>query len=102
MPKASSKDIRQWKLRILEQQDSGLSIPAWCCENQVPLYKFRYWYKKLFPQVLDQSAFIEIDETGSHDIRVGFFLECQGIKIHLQPEFDLQALEKCLGVIKKC
>jgi hypothetical protein len=99
MAKASSNDISRWKNLILEQMGTDLSIPVWCRQKEIPIYNFRYWHKKLFPEAMERSAFIEMSDQQAS---IGIHLECQGVKIHLEPQFDLQALQICLEVIKKC
>lgn len=99
MAKASPDDISNWKNLISEQIESGLSIPLWCRQKGIPLYNFRYWHKKLFPKLIERSAFIEMT---SQQTSLGINLEFHGVKIHLEPEFDSQTLQKCLEVIKRC
>ena len=47
---ASSKEREQkhqlWKERISEYESSGLSVPAWCKEQQIPTHQMRYWLRK--------------------------------------------------------
>lgn len=96
----SEKLKQQWKDKILEQRSSGISIPAWCRQNAVPIYNFRYWQSKLFPDTfLSRSSFTEIH---SRNGEIGIFLEYQGIKIHLSKHFDAATLKRCLEVIKRC
>lgn len=100
MAKPLSEELKQqWRDRILEQRSSGLSIPKWCRQNDVPLYNFRYWQDKLLPRFFERSTFTEVVSKKDNP---GIFLEYQGVKIHLSPGFDPQVLRECLEVIKKC
>jgi hypothetical protein len=100
MVKPLTEELKQqWKDRILEQRSSGLSIPKWCRQNDVPIYNFRYWQDKLLPVSIERSAFTEMIPKKDNQ---GICLECQGMKIYLSPGFDTQVLKKCLEVIKTC
>ena len=38
---------QQWEDQILDQANSGLSIPTYCREKGIAIWKFRYWKQKL-------------------------------------------------------
>ena len=41
MAKPFSEELKQqWRDKILEQRSSGISIPAWCRQNAVPIYNY--------------------------------------------------------------
>ncbi len=65
MPKQfSAKQRAQWKENIINQQQSGLSIAAWCRQNNIQDYTFYYWQTKLFPkETLKRSSFTELPEN---------------------------------------
>jgi hypothetical protein len=105
MPKSFSEHKKQqWKENILKQRESGLSVAVWCRENNFNNHCFKYWQKKLFPKILDSSAFTEIkDKKNSENfIRkgVGITIEYQGIHIHLDKYFDSSVLRQCLEVLR--
>ena len=39
--------LTQWAARFQEQADSGLSVKAWCVENNVTNHTYNYWKHKL-------------------------------------------------------
>lgn len=102
MPERASKDVReQWKKNILKQRESGLSIASWCKQNHIAVHAFYYWRDKLFP-AFDRSDFSEISEKQKVcNQKAGIYLECQGIRIFLEPQFDCFVLKKCLEAIKE-
>lgn len=101
MSKKSSDEIHlQWKENILKQRQSGLSIAAWCSQNNIVVHTFYYWRDKLFPKTLDRNTFTEVipeNNAGS-----GISLEYHGVYIHLSQNFDPSVLEACLKVLKVC
>jgi len=105
MPKPFSEDKKQqWKENILKQRESGLSVAVWCRENNFNIHCFGYWQKKLFPKILDSSAFTEIKERKIPEEFVrkgaGISIEYQGIHIHLDKCFDSSVLKQCLDVFR--
>jgi hypothetical protein len=105
MAKPFSKEKKQlWKENILKQRQSGLSVAAWCRQNNFNVHTFGYWQGKIFPKKMDHSSFTEIkDKTCSEDFnlnRAGIVLEYQGIHIHLDKEFDSSVLRQCLAVVQ--
>lgn len=105
MVERASEEVRQkWKEHIQHQIDSGLSVNAWCLQNNIDTHKFRYWQKQLSPKPrLDRSSFEEISDRKKivkpHE--VGLILECQGIYIHVSERFNPSTLRLCLKLIKE-
>ena len=106
MPKKFSEEKRmQWKEVILNQRDSGLSINPWCHENNISTHTFRYWQNKLFPKVLDRSAFTEIQDderSSATDLTdSGISIDCHGWRIYLKRQFDPIILKKCIKTLRE-
>lgn len=92
---------QEWEANIRNQLESGFSIKRWCRENNISEQAFHYWRGKLFPKPsLSRSSFTEIVDKG----RTGIILECQGVQIRLERQFDPSILKRCLEVLKglKC
>lgn len=94
---STPEKIRAWEEKILQQQKSGLSIQRWCLENQVVICQFHYWKSKLFPRKIDASGFTELVDVKN----AGLTIEYNGIRIHLDPNFDAITLKRCLSVIRE-
>jgi hypothetical protein len=98
MPKSSSQETQQvWRERITQQQNSGLSARSWCQENKVAVGRFHYWKDKLIPKRIDATNFTELADVKN----VGITIEYDGMRIHLDPNFDAVTLKRCLSVIKE-
>lgn len=98
----SEEKKQQWKNNILKQRESGLSVAAWCRENNVNTHTFGYWQSKIFSKDLDSSSFTEIidKKNPTNFKRTGIVLEYQGIHIHLDKEFDSSVLKQCLEIVR--
>lgn len=102
MAPASIQVKQQWKEKIFEQRNSGLSIAAWCRKNTVRTHIFYYWQGKLFPKTpLSRSEFTEIGKTNEPPLSE-ITLEYQGFHIRLDQHFNPLTLKKCLEVLKQC
>jgi len=86
-----------WLERIHEQKSSSLSIAVWCKQNQIPYQTFCYWKRRLTKPSITQVSFIEQQEK---DTQSGIQLECKGIKVHLEKDFDSSTLSRVLTLLK--
>jgi hypothetical protein len=99
MPRPSPVEKqREWKEKVLQQRQSGLSAQRWCHENKIRPTTFHYWKDKFFPRAnLSRSSFSELTDSTS----TGITLECQGVHIHLDKYFDPSTLKRCLQTLKE-
>ena len=51
-----SKKHQNWTAIISNQQESGLSVPNFCKENDISYANFHYWLKKLQQTDVEQIA----------------------------------------------
>jgi hypothetical protein len=51
--------LQQWAIRFQEQCNSGLTVKAWCTENNLSIHTYNYW-KHLLKQEYIESVFPEI------------------------------------------
>ena len=104
MARAFSEEKRNaWKKKILEQEQSGLSIPKWCKENKVIEDRFRYWKRTLFPKVLDRSSFTELPQTslGGEARSLRIQIECRGVTLSWERGVKKSDLAMCLKALKE-
>lgn len=86
MPKPLSEDKQlEWKNRIEQQRQSGLSIDKWCLQNQIQPHTFHYWKEKLFPKKpLQKNSFTELNIKRSDPIS----LQARGISVRIGGDCD--------------
>ena len=102
MPSASEETRQEWKNRILSQRSSGLSVSAWCKENNILYHVFNYWKDRLFTKShLNRDSFIELKNKNRVD-QVTVILECQNIRIYLSEHVDVATLKKYFEALKTC
>jgi len=85
MPKPFSEDQKlEWKQRIDQQRQSGLSIQKWCLQNQIQPHTFHYWKEKLFPKPFQKTSFTELNIKRPDAIS----LQAYGISIRIGSDCD--------------
>ena len=53
--------LTQWAARFQKQADSGLTIKAWCAENNITIHTYNYWKHKLKLEYIDSMLPAEYD-----------------------------------------
>jgi hypothetical protein len=98
---SSSEETRAtWRRLLAEQHSSGLTVVAWCFQQNIPVNTFYYWRKKLAapvppattPQWIALSS-SPVPPQPALCVRVG------GAEIALTPGFDPQLLAAVLAVL---
>lgn len=54
--------LQQWASHFQEQASSGLTVKAWCAENNITIHTYNYWKHKL------KQEYVEASLTEQHDI----------------------------------
>ncbi len=101
---AKGKPNLDWKRWVLAWKKSGSRPAAWCKENNIPYTTFLGWrnrfnktnHKQSF--TASKTAFIELKDRVSQDS--GVFLDYHGIKIHLEPGFNIHVLQQCIACLR--
>ncbi len=47
--------LLEWAARFTDQKASGLTVRAWCEQNQISFHKYNYWKHILKEEVVDQA-----------------------------------------------
>ena len=91
----------EWEEKIRQQQVSGLSIERWCQAHQIKAHTFHYWKDRLSQKTpLSRGCFTELVNSKAP----GVSIEYQGVRIHIDKNFDSATLQSCLSALKgmKC
>jgi len=95
---------RYWRQVIRDQAASGLSISAFCREQEVSPASFFSWRRKLAAggreEVSGKFIPIELAPPASLVRQPGFEVALpNGLRIHVPPQFDAGALRALLAVL---
>ena len=85
----------QWAEKINGWRESGLSIAAWCRQNDEGYYRFLYWRKRLEQNSQPSGRFVELSIESST-----LAVECNGVILHIERGFDRDLLRQVLSVVK--
>jgi len=96
-----SKEVRKqkWKEAVEAWIVSGLSVRQWCLQQKISGSTFHYWKKIFAPQTCIQPSlgFTELASEKKGRIE----LECAGVRVSIESDFDEILLTRCLQVLKR-
>jgi len=85
----------QWTEKLTAWRESGLSIAAWCRQNDEGYHRFLYWRRRLQPTTQPAGRFVELSIESS-----SLAVECNGVTLHIERGFDRELLRQVLAVVK--
>ena len=91
----------EWKQRILDCQNSGKCIKAWCRENGVATSSYYHYLRKIRESILHESQIVPLElpkPVSSHEIRI----ESAGITVTLPESIAAEQLTSVLSALKSC
>lgn len=100
--------LEKWTSRIMACRSSGMTIRAWCRENQVPEKSFYYWQRQLFDAVSRQKnpgqpAFAENTLPQPKQTTVpAVTVRCSGMEADIYNGADAAVIETVLRILKSC
>ena len=86
---------QHWAEKITAWRESGLSIAAWCRQNDEGYHRFLYWRKRLHQNMQPSGRFVELTVEPS-----SLVVECNGVTLHIERGFDRELLRQVLAVLK--
>jgi len=96
-----SKKPDEWRKRIEEWKQSGVSQAVYCREHNLALATFGYWKRKL-ERGNPQLRLVPIDRSaGRIPGRAGIRLEIHGAILEIGPDSDIHILTRVLEVLAR-
>ncbi|MBI3258290.1 MAG: hypothetical protein HYZ54_02235 [Ignavibacteriae bacterium] len=92
-PEEREAMVKQWK-------ESGKTMAEWCRERRIPKTIFFCWTRKKKPKAKLCLARNHFTELKSEEPQTGIVIECRGVKIYVEKNFNPTLLTKCLRLIK--
>lgn len=102
----SAEQKTEWKRRICSQQESELSIAAWCRQNHIAVNQFYYWKEKLFPKdPLERTAFTELEDKIQANVQQStdqiVLLDFQRIHVQIDPRMNISNMQQLIKELKE-
>jgi len=93
--------LQEWQQRILDCQNSGMSVKAWCQQNGISTGSYYFHLRKIRESVLEENQIIPLEPpkpVSSSGIRI----ESAGIIITLPETISAEQLAAVLSALKSC
>ena len=91
----------EWKQRIIDCQNSGMSIRTWCQENGVAVSSYYHYLRKIRESMLQESQLVQI-ELPKPVSSPGIHIESEGITVTLPENVSSEQLTAVLSALKAC
>ena len=93
--------LEQWKQRIMDCQQSGMKIKAWCRENGVATSSYYHYLRKIRENMLQESRIVPV-ELPQNACTSGIRIESVGITVTLPETASEEQLTAVLSALKSC
>ena len=93
--------IQEWQQRILDCQNSGMSVKAWCQINGISTGSYYFHLRKIRESVLEENQIIPL-EPPKPVSSTGIRIESAGITITLPETVTPEQLAAVLSALKSC
>ena len=91
--------MEQWQQRIMDCQQSGMSIKAWCQENGVATSSYYHYLRKIRESMLQEKQLVPLKLPKAS---VGIRIETSGITVTLPETASAEQLTAILSALKSC
>lgn len=97
----SKVSLQEWQQRVLECQNSGMSVKAWCQANGISTGSYYFHLRKIRESVLEENQIIPL-EPSKPVSSTGIRIESAGITITLPETVTPEQLAAVLSALKSC
>ena len=97
----SKVSLQEWQQRVLDCQNSGMSVKAWCRANGISTGSYYFHLRKIRESVLEENQIIPL-EPPKPVSSTGIRIESAGITITLPETVTPEQLAAVLSALKSC
>ena len=97
----SKVSLQEWQQRVLDCQNSGMSVKAWCQQNGISTGSYYFHLRKIRESVLEENQIIPL-EPPKPVSSTGIRIESAGITITLPGTVTPEQLAAVLSALKSC
>ena len=97
----SKVSLQEWQQRVLDCQNSGMSVKAWCQQNGISTGSYYFHLRKIRESVLEENQIIPL-EPPKPVSSTGIRIESAGITITLPETITPEQLTAVLTALKSC
>ena len=100
MSKTQAARLEFWRQLIAKQQQSGMSVRAFCPQHRISEYSFYHWRKRLRKQLPMKFALVETHCAAPTNSAVEVMLTT-GERVRIVPGIDAATLRLVLSVLRE-
>ena len=93
--------MEQWQQRIMDCQQSGMSIKAWCQENGVTTSSYYHYLRKIRESMLQEKQLVPLKLPKAASF-AGIRIDTSGITVTLPETVSPEQLTAILSALKSC
>ncbi len=101
MSKTQEERRRFWRELIAEQEQSGLSVRAFCEQHRTSEHSFYQWRKRLADQLPMKFALVETSQSAPASVAVLEVMLTSGERLRIAPGIEAATLRLVLSVMRE-
>ena len=99
MSKTREERRELWRQLIVQQQQSGVSVRAFCQQRRTSEYSFYQWRKRLAQQLPVRFALVETSRSAAAGVAAVEVMLASGERLRIAPGTDSDTLRMVLSVL---
>ena len=101
MSKTQAARLDFWRQLIAAQQQSGMSVRAFCQQRRIGEYSFYHWRKRLAEQLPMKFALVETSRNAPAAVAGLELVLASGERLRIAPGIDDATLRVVLSVLRE-
>ena len=96
--------LGEWAERVSDCRKSGLSVRAWCQENDISEQTYYRWQRRLYELAQNQqeNRFAEVTPQGINRSGIAITIQIGGTELAVHNGADAATVEAVLRAVKSC
>src|SRR5271170_2136569 len=99
MSKTHMARLDFWRQLTGKQQESGMSVRAFCQQHGTSEYSFYHWRKRLGEQLPMKFALVETSQSAPATVAVSEVILASGERLRIVPGIDAATLRLVLSLL---
>jgi transposase-like protein len=101
MSRTQEERRQLWRELIAEQEQSGLSVRAFCQRHRTSEYSFYHWRKRLREQLPMKFALVETSRSAPAAVAAVEVILTSGERLRIAPGIEAATLRLVLSVLRE-
>ena len=101
MSKTQAARLDLWRQLIAAQQQSGMSVRAFCQQRRTSEYSFYHWRKRLAEQLPMKFALVESSRSAPAAVAAVEVILTSGERLQIAPGVEAATLRLVLSVLRE-